>query len=148
MSTPESSPEVPPEFTSTEATRVSELDVVSMQIPADVAFVSTLRLTAASLAARCDLTVDDIEDLRLAVDEACALLLPHAAAGSSVNAHFELTRGRLLVETSVQTDQAAAPDRDSFGWTVLGALTNSVAVHEKDSLLTIVLSKSREAAQR
>ena len=51
-------------------------------MPADVAYVSTLRLTAASLAARCDLTIDDIEDLRLAVDEACALLLPHAAADS------------------------------------------------------------------
>ena len=51
-------------------------------MPADVAYVATLRLTAASLAARCDLTIDDIEDLRLAVDEACALLLPHAGPDS------------------------------------------------------------------
>ena len=53
-------------------------------MPADGAYVSTLRLTAASLAARCDLTIDDIEDLRLAVDEACALLLPHAAPDSTL----------------------------------------------------------------
>ena len=61
-----------------EPTRVDG-DIVEVAAPADVAYVSTLRLTAASLAARCELTIDDIEDLRLAVDEACALLLSHAS---------------------------------------------------------------------
>ncbi len=75
-------------------------DAVEVRIPADVGYVSTLRLTAASLAARCDLTIDDIEDLRLAVDEACALLLPHATPGSSLDARFELAAGRLAVETA------------------------------------------------
>jgi serine/threonine-protein kinase RsbW len=122
-------------------------DVVVMQVPADVAFVSTLRLTAASLAARCDLTVDDIEDLRLAVDEACALLLPHASGGS-IAAHFELTTGRLRVETSVDTDDVAHPDKEGFAWTVLGALTSSLDVRQDGATLTIVLTKSREAAGR
>ena len=69
-------------------------------MPADVAYVATLRLTAARLAARCDLTVDDIEDLRLAVDEACALLLPHALPGTTLNARFALAAGRLGVDAS------------------------------------------------
>src|ERR1044071_3788970 len=81
-------------------------NAVSVTVPADVSYVSTLRLTTASLAARCGLTVDDIEDLRLAVDEACALLLPHAIPDSTLEARFELASGRLAVETSVQTDDA------------------------------------------
>lgn len=121
--------------------------VVTMQVPADVAFVSTLRLTAASLAARCDLTVDDIEDLRLAVDEACALLLPHASGGS-IAAHFQLTAGQLRVETSVDTDDVAHPDREGFAWTVLGALTSSLDVNQDGGTLTIALTKSREATGR
>jgi len=123
-------------------------DVVTMQIPADVSYVSTLRLTAASLAARCDLTVDDIEDLRLAVDEACALLLPHAGGGAVIAAHFELTSGRLVVETSVATDDVAEPDTEGFAWTVLGALSSSVDVQQHDGQLTIALTKSREASER
>src|SRR5947209_8578633 len=104
-------------------------DAVEVRIPADVVYVSTLRLTAASLAARCDLTIDDIEDLRLAVDEACALLLPHADGQSTLDARFELSSGRLSVETSVATGESAEPDRSGFAWTVLGALATTVDVH-------------------
>jgi serine/threonine-protein kinase RsbW len=121
-------------------------DVVEVRVPADVLYVSTLRLAAASLAARCDLTVDDIEDLRLAVDEACALLLPHASAGSTLDARFELATGRLAVETSVRTDEAAEPDRTGFAWTVLDALASSVDVRKDHGRLLIAVTKSREAA--
>ncbi len=64
-------------------------------------YVSTLRLIAASVAARCELTVDDVEDLRLAVDEACSLLLPHALPGTTLNAEFALSPGFLGVDVSV-----------------------------------------------
>ncbi|MBE7194698.1 MAG: ATP-binding protein [Gordonia polyisoprenivorans] len=122
-------------------------DVVAMQVPADVVYVSTLRLTAASLATRCDLTVDDIEDLRLAVDEACALLLPHAAAGTSMDARFELASGRLSVRTTVVAGDAAELDTQGFAWTVLGALTDDVGVEQKDGTLAISVTKAREAVQ-
>lgn len=123
-------------------------DAVEVRTPADVVYVSTLRLTAASLAARCDLTIDDIEDLRLAVDEACALLLPHATPDSTLDARFELAQGRLSVDTSVATDDSAEPDRSGFAWTVLGALASSVDVRSKDGRLSIVVTKAREAASK
>ncbi len=121
-------------------------DQVEVRIPAAVVYVSTLRLTAASLAARCDLTIDDIEDLRLAVDEACALLLPHADPDSTLDARFELAEGRLAVETSVQTHDAAEPDRNGFAWTVLGALATAVDVRKDDGRLIISVTKARETA--
>jgi serine/threonine-protein kinase RsbW len=130
----------------TSDTRSPDGDAVEVRIPADVLYVSTLRLTAASLAARCDLTIDDIEDLRLAVDEACALLLPHASEGSTLDARFQLAAGRLEVATSVHTDDEAEPDRSGFAWTVLGALATSVDVRTEAGRLAIVVTKTREAA--
>lgn len=121
-------------------------DVVEVRVPADVAYVSTLRLTAAGLAARCDLTVDDIEDLRLAVDEACALLLPHAGSDGVLEARFELARGDLHVHASVPDNDEGEPDRHGFAWTVLGALASSVEVSRSGGRLVISLSKRREAA--
>jgi serine/threonine-protein kinase RsbW len=121
-------------------------DTVEVRVPASVAFVSTLRLTAASLAARCDLTVDDIEDLRLAVDEACALLLPHAVAAATLDATFRLADGELAVDTSVRSRDAAQPNREGFAWTVLGALASSVDVAQDGDRLTISVTKHREAA--
>ena len=132
-------------MTSTENPR-PDGDVVEVRIPADVVYVSTLRLTAASLAARCDLTIDDIEDLRLAVDEACALLLPHATADSLLEARFVLATGRLEVETSVRSDDGAEPDRNGFAWTVLGALASNVEVRKSAGQLGIMVTKNREAS--
>jgi serine/threonine-protein kinase RsbW len=121
---------------------------VEVRAPADVAYVSTLRLTAAGLAARCDLTVDDIEDLRLAVDEACALLLPLALPASTLTARFTVAPGRLEVHASVPTAEGAQPDRAGFAWTVLGALATEVAVHRDGGQLTISVTKARAAAAR
>jgi serine/threonine-protein kinase RsbW len=123
-------------------------DVVEVRVPASAAYVSTLRITAASLAARCELTVDDIEDLRLAVDEACSLLLPHAASDSALDARFELAYARLEVQASVTSVDGAHVDRDGFAWTVLGALATSVEVRNEDGRLTIALTKRRELADQ
>lgn len=133
----------------TETTQVRpDGDVVELRVPADVAFVATLRLTAASLAARCDLTIDDIEDLRLAVDEACALLLPHATPGTGMRASFHLSQGRLAVTTSVDAPDAssASPDRTGFAWSVLSALASDVQVAGADGRLSITVTKRRESA--
>ena len=113
-------------------------------MPADVGYVSTLRLTAASLGARCELTIDDIEDLRLAVDEACALLLPHASPGSTLEARFALSYRRLEVEASITSTEGAQLDRSGFAWTVLGALAAPVDVRHDDGRITIALTKRRE----
>lgn len=125
-----------------------EGDIVEVRVPADGAYVGTLRLTAASLAARCDLTVDDIEDLRLAVDEACSLLLPSASPGSTLDARFELARGLLSVTATVATTTQASPERGGFAWTVLSALASSVDVDGSDHHLSITVTKRREAAPR
>ncbi len=128
----------------TEATSTPDGDIVLVRIPGTVAYVATLRLTTASLAARCDLTIDDIEDLRLAVDEACALLLPHATGGAPLDASYELSTGCLRVTASVATEETAQPDRSGFAWTVLGALADSVDVDYGDGALSISVTKSRE----
>ena len=40
-----------------------------VRLPADSAYVAVLRITTAGLAARLDFTLDDIEDLRMAVGD-------------------------------------------------------------------------------
>jgi len=120
-------------------------ETVTVSVPADVSFVSTLRLATASLAARCGLTVDDIEDLRLAVDEACSLLLPHASDDATLDTRFLLSPGQLAVDTAVRTTDAAELDRSGFAWTVLGALASSVDVGRAGAQLTITVTKKTDA---
>lgn len=48
---------------------------VALQIPADAAFVRVARLTATGFGAMHGLTVDDLDDLRLVVDELCGYFI-------------------------------------------------------------------------
>src|SRR6202790_1022411 len=70
-------------------------DQVTIRMPAEGAYLSVLRTATAGLAARLDFTLDEIEDLRIAVDEACAILLQKAVPGSGLTCRFELRDGAL-----------------------------------------------------
>ena len=74
---------------------------VELRVPADGAYVSVLRTTAAGLAARLDFTIDDIEDLRIAVGEANAMVLEHADPGTDLVCRFFLAPGEMTVVVSV-----------------------------------------------
>jgi serine/threonine-protein kinase RsbW len=114
---------------------------VELRIPADSAFLAVLRTATAGLAARLDFTLDDIEDLRIAVDEACAMVLPQAREGSDLTCAFTLGEGTLEVAVSAESDEPRQPSRDGFAWTVLAALTSSVSADVTDDRLTITLSR-------
>ena len=76
---------------------------VELRLPAEGAYATVVRTTAAGLAARLDFTIDDIEDLRIAVDEACAMLLVQAVPGADLECTFELTERDLVVQVAVPT---------------------------------------------
>jgi serine/threonine-protein kinase RsbW len=119
-------------------------DRVVLRLPAIGAYLSVLRTATASLASRLDFTLDDIEDLRIAVDEACAMLLAQAVAGADFECAFELSADAISVSVTVPTIDGEVPTRDTFAWTVLTALAGEVdATVDADRNITISLLKRR-----
>jgi serine/threonine-protein kinase RsbW len=114
---------------------------VELCLPADGAFVAILRTATAGLAARIDFTLDDIEDLRIAVDEACAMVLPQALPGSSLDCSFWLQDDSITVSVATQCDAPTEPSRDGFAWTVLAALASSVSADVDGDRLSITLTR-------
>ena len=126
------------------ASATKSSDVVTLRLPAVAAYLSVLRTATASLASRLDFTIDDIEDLRIAVDEACAMLLSQAVAGADLECAFELSEDAIAVAVSVLTLDGAQPSRDTFAWTVLTALAGEVdSAADSDRRVTISLRKKR-----
>lgn len=119
-------------------------DVVSVRLPAASAYLSVLRTATAGLAARLDFTLDEIEDLRIAVDEACAMLLPEARPGSDLACVFELSAEAIGVQVSVASTATREPSRDTFAWMVLSALAGDVDSALADGQLSIRLLKRRQ----
>ena len=124
-------------------------DAVEIRLPADSAYLSVLRTATAGLAARLDFTLDEIEDLRIAVDEACAMLLPHAIETARAERRFRLDPDTLGVTVTVPTTRGQLPERDTFSWTVLSALAGDVDSGTDDERqVWITLRKRRGAAAR
>lgn len=111
-------------------------DVVELQVPADPAYVAVVRTATAGLAARLDLTLDRIEDLRIAVDEACTLLVhppdgvepgagaPPPRSDQHITCVFSLDDTALTVD--VTGPDVELPERTGYAWAVLSALVDSL----------------------
>jgi serine/threonine-protein kinase RsbW len=122
----------------------TERDFVEVRLPAEGAFVAVLRTVTAGLAARLDFTLDEIEDLRIAVDEACAMLLAIATRGAELECRFAVTDDALTVEVAVTTVRGARlPSESSFAWKVLTALTTSASADATGRQATIRLLTRR-----
>src|SRR6059058_4854468 len=103
-------------------------DIVLLAVPAAGAYLGVLRTATAGLAARLQFTLDEIEDLRIAVDEACAMLLVLAVQDADLSCRFTVTDDALTVETSVPmaARHGRLPAGESFSWQVLSALADEV----------------------
>src|SRR5436305_15064707 len=122
-------------------------DVVVLVVPADGSYLAVLRTATAGLAARLQFTLDEIEDLRIAVDEACAILLSVAPAQAEVTSQFEVTDSALSVDVSVPVSgRATLPGGNSFSWQVLTPAAGEVRAYTDNGRQAIRLTNRRNPA--
>ena len=107
---------------------------VSAEVPATPEFVQVLRNIAAGVAARLDMPIDQIEEVRLAVTEAASLLLDEVDAAS-----LRMTIGRdaFALDVRLSADGDADPwpsDRAlaSWPWLVVKGLTDEIQAERHD----------------
>lgn len=101
-------------------------DRLELRVPTTATQLPAVRAMAGDLAMRMDYDLDAVEDLRLAVDEACATLAAIAAGDSPLTVVFETTRAGLHIEAWVPTADGQDVPRDGFGWAVLATLVDAV----------------------
>jgi hypothetical protein len=79
-------------------------DDVSLGFPAAFEYIRLARLVASGLAAQMNFTLDDIEDLRIAVDELCSALVEAATdRASTVTVTFRIDGQIIEMEADVPT---------------------------------------------
>jgi serine/threonine-protein kinase RsbW len=120
---------------------------VSIEVPADSAYVGVVRSLVAGVAARLDLDLDQVEDLRLAVSEAASLVLGSASGEDpTMRARATVQPDGLHITLAVPTTTQSPPSATAFAWTVLDALTDSVEADVRDGWLQVSLRVSGDPA--
>jgi len=125
--------------------------VVSVDVPATPAFVQVLRNVVAGVAARVDMPIDQIEDLRLAVTEAASLLL---GEGDPTSLRMTIGRGDDRLDVTLTSDGRADPwptERvsSSWPWLVVKGLTDEIRADRVEGAgPSISFTKARERVDR
>jgi anti-sigma regulatory factor (Ser/Thr protein kinase) len=77
---------------------VPEQDEVRLTVPAMPEFLRLARVTATGLASRLGFTFDEVEDLRLAIDELCFALMGTRGRPGTIRLRYLVTDEALEVE--------------------------------------------------
>lgn len=132
---------------------------VRLVVPASPEYLRLVRLTAAGLASRLGFTFDEVEDLRIAVDELCFHLLgeadPAAApSGGTSSGGIDEDRTMDLVYSAGSDSitiigrtglSGAVPEPSELSEQILDALVDEHEVMGEGGMITFRLKKQRES---
>jgi anti-sigma regulatory factor (Ser/Thr protein kinase) len=121
---------------------------VTVSIARDPALVRTVRLVAAAVARRSSSDEDFVEEVRLAVGEACALLVGHDPAPGDADGPVQVSmrlEDRLRVSVSAYGAVAVqdSPTSDIDGvepWALLRGLTEDFEINRSGAGTTLSMS--------
>jgi hypothetical protein len=105
---------------------------IQLTIPASPEFLRLARLTAADVGSRAGLTFEEIDDLRIAVDELCFAVV-EGAAGAVLDLRFLLRDAEVVVEghCAVGTDVPPVKPSD-LATTIVAAVVDEFSVDSTD----------------
>ena len=112
--------------------------LVEFSIPASAGYVRVARLAAGDMAERAGFSVVEIDDVRLAVDELCAILI--AGGGDGVNLRMQARDGMLMIDGRSLGARVTAMPPD-FSEMLLRALVDSCTFTARDGDMAFELRK-------
>jgi serine/threonine-protein kinase RsbW len=86
-----------------------------------------LRALSETVALIADFALDEVTDIRVALDEIATALIAEAKPGSSIDFDFAADDGRMTVCVRAIAAVGDALDEDGFGWHVVQTITDSLA---------------------
>ncbi|RDI67787.1 serine/threonine-protein kinase RsbW [Nocardia pseudobrasiliensis] len=105
----------------------AQTSTVGIRVPAELGQLTMLRALAETVALIADFALDEVTDIRVALDEIATALIAEAAPGSSVDCDFSYNDGRMTVHVTGVVAVSDALDQNSFGWHVLQTITDSIS---------------------
>jgi len=122
---------------------------VRLVVPASPEYLRLVRLTAAGLASRLGFSFDEVEDLRIAVDELCFHLLGNDDEVPSADPRtmdlIYSAGGDSITITGRTGLSAAVPAPSELSEQILDALVDEHEVSGTDGMVTFRLKKQRES---
>jgi serine/threonine-protein kinase RsbW len=113
---------------------------VSLTVPARAEYLRLVRLAAADCGARADLSIEDIEDLRIAVDELTYALMGDNPGDRRLDLRYSAAPGVVEIEGSCAADGTSLAVSD-LSRTIIGGVVNEYEVADEEGVRRFRLVK-------
>ncbi|HET9061043.1 MAG TPA: hypothetical protein VFN61_14080 [Acidimicrobiales bacterium] len=123
---------------------MSNEDEVRLAVPAKPEFLGLARVTAAGLASRLGFTFDQVEDLRLAIDEMCFGMTGSKGRDGILEIHFLLGSDALTVRGEGRFSSPGPVHLAELSEVILDALVDEHSLTDGAGGPTFVLVKKRQ----
>jgi hypothetical protein len=101
----------------------SDYGTVTLTVPGHPAYLRLARLAAADTGARAGLSIGDLEDLRIAVDELAYALIGDERSGAPLTLRFLAADGMVEIEGTCAA-RGAAPELGSLARTIIDVIAD------------------------
>ncbi|MEV0251571.1 anti-sigma factor [Nocardia sp. NPDC050712] len=98
-----------------------------MQLPARFEQLTMLRALAETVSLIGDFALDEVTDIRLALDEVATSLIMEAVPDSILDCEFSYDDRQMLVHVASVASSEAVVGQAGFGWHIVRTLTASIA---------------------
>ncbi|MFR9751442.1 ATP-binding protein [Nocardia sp. 004] len=99
---------------------------ISVRVPAESEQLAMLRALAETVVLMADFGIDEVTDIRLALDEVASALVLDAVDGSELECAFSFDGAAVVVRVGAITVSDNSPDQSGFGWHIVATLTDAV----------------------
>lgn len=91
-------------------------DYIKLSIPKKPEYVGVARLTSSSIASRLDFDIDDIDDIKVAIGEACTSIIQTSSdEEQNYDIEFELKEDRLSIKLTDLNKPVEKEETDEMG---------------------------------
>lgn len=112
-------------------------DVVRLSVPAALEYMRIVRLTASGIASRLGFDIDEIENLRVAVDELASTVVDAAAAGE-LELVFTTSNGQLQIDGRVPLAPGRELALDDLSVQILNAVSSEYDLRADNGIARFV----------
>lgn len=100
---------------------------VTLEIPAQAEHVAVLRAASAVIASRLNFSLDDIDDLRILIDEAASVMLSSGATGR-IRCDIDVRDSAIHFQLFGTLPSGEEPHGEGFAWSIMNALAHEVSI--------------------
>ena len=123
------------------------METVSISIPASPSYIGVVRLVAAGLASRVGFTLDEIEDLKIGVDELSAYLTGAQGREGTLRIRFQIDGPRIEISGvgELAPGQKVRTDLTEFSQMILSTVVDEATLDQPDGTPAFSLVKTRKS---